>query len=100
MPIEFVSLYVYCPWSGMPLAPYEVWLSPQGYGDSSASAARKCAGPVRTEPSNGEATMVSCGGLSFALGQPLYLTVKQVGTVRGMYLSEISVHTSIGACSS
>ena len=51
----------------MPLAPFEVWIgSSLADTDASAGAVRCGSGPITTEPTNGEALYISCGGLTAA----------------------------------
>ena len=60
-----------------------------GYGDT--AHAMPCAERVDVEPTNGEAMYVSCGGLELLGNGQLggFVTVMQLGDVRGLFLSEI-----------
>jgi hypothetical protein len=55
---------IYCPWGGMPLAPFALYVSQATLTTSDAlSRAIPCASSIDTEPSNGEPLYVSCGNV-------------------------------------
>ena len=87
--IFYLAIYVYCPWGGMPLAPFGVWISPLTFGDTTSSQAFACAPRIEREPANGAPLYVRCGGISLHGG---YVTVMQLGDSRGLYISEVVVY--------
>jgi hypothetical protein len=59
----------------MPLAPFDVWIG--GFaGDVSSPHARRCAGPIDTEPDyKGEAMVVECTGRGLYVFSAVYVLV-------------------------
>ena len=102
--VSHVALYLYRPWGGMQLAPFEVWLgSAPGVanvtvdgGVSVHGDAVLCAGPIVDEPSHqGTPLMVECCAAAVSAQRTRdlrHVTVRHIGAPRGFYLSELVVY--------
>lgn len=102
--VSRVAIYLYKPWGGMRLAPFEVWLSsvpgavaPTAIAEGDTAAVRGdaalCAGPVMDEPPHdGSAVVLECGASAIAAQRMLglaHVTVRHIGPARGFFLSEL-----------
>lgn len=76
-----VGVYVFQPWEGIQLAPFELWV-----GDRFGETRRKCAGPITAEP--------KIGALWLPCTQPQqgeYVTLRLLGASRRLFASELVV---------
>ena len=83
--VALVALYSYKTRGGMELSPFELWL-----GDSHGDLNEKCAGPIDEQPDVGGSPLyVPCeaGGSAHR-----FVTLKQVGRWRALFLSEMAVY--------
>ena len=103
--VAFVGVIVHCPWQGMGLAPFEIWISRRAFGATGTqNGAVACSElPIEAEPKNAEPLFISCAGHAPLLApdspageaESLYVTLLQLGAARGVYVSELLVYERV-----